>query len=346
MRLARSADPARAAGHRRRRGRARRRAGLHQSLDRPRPAGQAGAGARGRSPMLSAGLTPRLTAVWPRSSAAASPRLRHGHPAVARQRGRARAPRARSTSAPARCSCSTSPNRRARARSCTRSARPRRRPIDGVRLLALSVRTELAFVAHYLVARPGARACGRRSTSRRARRRRWRANPTYERAAAGEPAGRVLDAYCPAAGVQRLLVVARGRARRRSACCSTSRRSTAPRSRCHADRRRRARSSSTARSIRRRKPWPGERADRAPFTADPAAVAPVRLDADARHRGLDDAAPGAAQGGAPRPGSPADVGPLLHRLGRALAAEGVNVPDVVSLFSGETRRGARSPGRR
>jgi len=75
---------------------------------------------------------------------------------------------------------------------------------DGVRILGYRSGTELAFVRHYLVVGPdaGVRAAIAAGTGRA---RSLAADHAYRSAAAGEPAGRVLDAYLPATGVRRML---------------------------------------------------------------------------------------------------------------------------------------------
>ena len=75
---------------------------------------------------------------------------------------------------------------------------------DGVRILGYSSGTELAFVSHYLVVGPDGAVRGAIAAGT-GRARSLAADPAYQRAAAGEPAGRVLDVYLPAAGLRRVL---------------------------------------------------------------------------------------------------------------------------------------------
>ena len=75
---------------------------------------------------------------------------------------------------------------------------------DGVRILGYSSGTELAFVSHYLVVGPDGAVRGAIAAGT-GRARSLATDPAYQRAAAGEPAGRVLDVYLPAAGLRRVL---------------------------------------------------------------------------------------------------------------------------------------------
>lgn len=90
----------------------------------------------------------------------------------------------------------------------------------GVVLFGAPTGTELAFVSHYLVV--GQDASVRAAidvTNGRAPS--LAANQAYQRAAATEPYGRVLDAYASAVGVRRLLID-RGGLLGGSACCCTT----------------------------------------------------------------------------------------------------------------------------
>ena len=73
-----------------------------------------------------------------------------------------------------------------------------------MRILGYSSGTELAFVSHYLVVGPDGAVRGAIAAGT-GRARSLAADPAYQRAAAGEPAGRVLDVYLPAAGLRRVL---------------------------------------------------------------------------------------------------------------------------------------------
>jgi hypothetical protein len=195
---------------------------------------------------------------------------------------------------------------------------------DGVRLLAYPSGTELAFVGHYLVAGgdPGVRAA---LDAARGRGRTLAHDPAYERAVAGEPDNRVLDAYLPAAGIRQLLASQGGvvgaiaglldRPALQGAAISISPSATGAQVLVH--------------SVL------GERPGGRLFTPTLQSVLPsgstLMVDSD----GLDRAAPGLLRAAATA-GFAGNVGPLLGRVGSALAGEGVNVHRVVSLFDGET----------
>lgn len=205
---------------------------------------------------------------------------------------------------------------------------------QGSRIMAYPSGTELAFVGHYLVAGPdaGVRAALR---SARGRARALADDPAYERAAAGEPADRVLDAYLSAAGVHQLLATSTGvagaigtlldRPALQSASISLSPSPTGARVQVHSVLGRAATRVATR-----------------SFTPTLQSVLPsgstLMLDVD----GLSRAAPGLLSAAATA-GIAGNVGPLLRRVGSALTAQGVNVSHIVSLFDGETAV-AISPG--
>lgn len=205
---------------------------------------------------------------------------------------------------------------------------------DGATLLAYPSGSELAFVGHYLVAGPdtGVRAA---IDAARGRTKSLAHDPAYARAAASEPADRTLDAYLPAAGVQRLLgsrtgvlgaiAVMLGRPGIEGTALSLSPTSGGVRVLVHSV------SAAGAKGA-------GARS----FTPTLQSVLPsgstVMLDFD----GLDHAAPQLLRAGAVA-GIGANIGILLSRLGVALTSQGVNVRSVLSIFDGETAV-ALSPG--
>lgn len=203
---------------------------------------------------------------------------------------------------------------------------------DGAGIMAYPSGTELAFAGHYLVAGSdaGVRAA---LDAAHGRARTLAHDPAYERAVANEPSERVLDAYLPAAGIRRLLASRTGVAGAigmlldssalQGAAISLSPTTTGVRVLVHSvlDK-----GTTAARS----------------FTPTLQSVLPsgssLMLDVD----GLDRAAPGLLSAAATA-GIAGNVGPLLRRVGSALATEGVNLRHVESLFDGETAV-AISPG--
>ena len=324
--LRRRPGPAR---HRRRLDRSRRRARVRAPVDRPVPAGgQQEAALLEALPRLSAGERRPGDAAHRDRRRRALRRLRHRHPAVARQGGRGRVPEHDRVRGGIADRCSTSRTGRGRARSSSAPAPPRG-SYHGVRLFRYPSGTELAFVSHYLAVGQGAsvRAAIDVSTG---------AAPSL----ATEP------------GVR-----ARGGRRSRPAACSTptppppacsgfSSRAGACSARsecCSTARARRHRDLVSAGRGRRAGPdpqraQPGAEAASGPRSTVPPDAAGRRaggLDADPRHRRP-------RQGGAARSSAAAAagiagrVGPLLDRLGRALAAEGVSPRSIVSIFAGES----------
>jgi Protein of unknown function (DUF3352) len=207
----------------------------------------------------------------------------------------------------------------------------------GARLLAYPSGTELAFLGRYLVAGPAA-AVRSSIDAWRAPARSLARDPAYSRAASSEPPDRVLDAYLPAAGIRGLVAPRTGvagaigllldRPSLQGAAISLS--ATSGGARVLMDTVDRAGASrSTAPSG-------------ASFTPTLQTVLPAGSTLMVDVPGLGRAAP-ALLGAAATAGIGANIGPLLGRLGSALAAEGVNVHSIVSLFSGETAV-AISPG--
>ena len=210
---------------------------------------------------------------------------------------------------------------------------------DGVRILAYGSGTELAFVRHYLVvgADAGVRAAIAAGTGHA---RSLAADPAYRSATAGEPAGRALDAYLPAAGLRRLVEPRGGvigaiaamvdRPALSGAAISLSAVAGGAEIRIH-----------SALGGARSGGGGAKRAGRA-TRSHPISFAPtlqsvlpagstLMLDVD----GLDRAAPELLRAAATA-GFAANVAPLLARLGAALAAQGVSVQKITSVFHGET----------
>jgi hypothetical protein len=196
---------------------------------------------------------------------------------------------------------------------------------DGSRLLAYPSGSELAFVGHYLVAGPDASVRAALDAAR-GRAPALAHSAAYERAVTGEPADRVLDAYLPAAGVRSLLASRTGVAGAigmllEGSGANASAISLSP-------------TPSGARVIVHRVLSAGAKTPSS-FTPSLQSVLPTGSSLMLDVNGLDRAAPNLlsvlATGGIA-----GNVGPLLHRVGSALATEGVSTRNVVSLFDGET----------
>jgi hypothetical protein len=213
------------------------------------------------------------------------------------------------------------------------------RTYDGFRVLGYSSGTELAFVRHYLVVGPdaGVRAAIAAGTGKA---RSLADDPAYERASAGEPAGRVLDAYLPAAGVRRLLEPQPGLAGAIGAlldrptlagtAVSVSAAASGADVRVH--------SALDARGTREGRSGFGASSFKPTLDSFLPAGSTLMLDID----GLDRYAPTLLRAAATA-GIAGNVAPLLGQLGSALTSEGVNVHRIESLFGGETAV-ALSPG--
>jgi len=232
---------------------------------------------------------------------------------------------------------------RARARKFVASAGAVRLTTDdGVGVLRYRSGTELAFVRHYLVVGPdaGVRAAIAAGTGKA---RSLAEDPSYERASAGEPAGRVLDAYLPAAGMRRLLEPQGGvagaigalldRPTLAGTALSVSATASGADVRVH---------SALDASSRTRAGRFGSGSGASGFTPTLQSFLPagstLMLDVD----GLDRYAPTLLRA-ATTAGIAGSVAPLLGRLGSALSSEGVNVHRIESIFGGETAV-ALSPG--
>jgi hypothetical protein len=204
---------------------------------------------------------------------------------------------------------------------------------DGVRLLAYPSGSEVALVSHYLVTGP---ASGVRAAIDAARGRApsLARNAAYEHAAAGEPAGRVLDAYLPAAGVRSLLDGRTGLAGAigvlldrpdiTGTTISLSAASGGAQVQVH--------------SVMNANGTPNQTS----FTPTLPSVLPSGSALMLDVRGLDRAAPELLHAAAAA-GIGANLQALLRRLGAALASQGVNVASALSVFDGETAV-ALSPG--
>ncbi len=200
----------------------------------------------------------------------------------------------------------------------------------GTELLRYPSGTELAFIGHFLVLGQDASVrsaldvhAGATSS--------LQSSSAYRLAAAGEPAGRVLDAYVSAAGVRRVLAAQRGAIGALGALLyqpalagvsvSVSAQSHSAGVRVH---------SALDPAL------PHANATKpSSFAPTLAGVVPsgsmLLLDVT----GLDKLAPRVLSAGATG-GLAGRVGPLLSRLGSALSSEGVDVQRIVSLFAGET----------
>jgi hypothetical protein len=207
----------------------------------------------------------------------------------------------------------------------------------GVTELGYRPGTVIAFVRHYL-------AIGQRASVDSAidvadgSAPSLAANPAYARAASPEPTDRVLDAYVSDSGVRRVLLPrggllgALGRLLLAPALSGTTiSLSAAPggaRVTVH---------SALDPSLARISGPPAPR-----FTPTLASVLPAGSSLLLDVHGLARAAPGVLAASATAGIAP-QLGPLFHRFGVALSSEGVNVANVLSLFSGETAV-AISPG--
>jgi Protein of unknown function (DUF3352) len=199
-----------------------------------------------------------------------------------------------------------------------------------VPLVRYSTGTELAFIGHYL-------ALGQDASVRAAidvfkgASPSLHGDPAFVHASAGEPADRVLDAYASAAGVRRVLEGRGGplgaigvlldQPALEGVTLSLSPSSGGARVRVH---------TALDPSLVRLSGPP-----HAPFTPTLQGAVPsgsmLLLDVSQ----LDRVAPRVLNAGTSA-GIAGQVGPLLRRLGGALAAEGVNVHSLLSIFGGET----------
>jgi DNA-binding phage protein len=212
--------------------------------------------------------------------------------------------------------------RRFLARARARSAGAYR----GTALYRLGSGTEVAYVRHYLVLGAAATVRGALDASA-GRVRSLAATSAYQRAAAGEPAGRVLDAYFSGPGIIRLLAPQGGVIGALGALLYApgelgTTMSVSPSS---------AGASVYVHTALGRSAAGAGRA----FTPSLASELPSRSLLLLDVTGLARVAPRVLNAGATA-GIAGRVGPLLARLGGALRAEGVNTHGIESLFAGET----------
>lgn len=200
----------------------------------------------------------------------------------------------------------------------------------GQSILREATGQEVAFVKHYGVIGPDAavRAGLDAAASPDGS---LQGNPGYQRAAAGEPSDRVLDAYISSVGVRRLLQGRRGLAGAAGmlfgqqtlvgAAVSLSPAARGFHMRIHTA------FDAGITGLNGHGP--------SAFTPSLERVIPGGTPLMLDLSGLDRAAPQLLGAGAAA-GIGATIGPLLSRLGAALSAEGVNVPQLLSIFHGET----------
>ncbi len=200
----------------------------------------------------------------------------------------------------------------------------------GTPLVVYATGSELAFVSHYLI-------LGQDTSVRAAidvnagATRSLAGSAVYQRAAARESSGRVLDAYASLAGVRRVLTARGGvlgalgalldQPALQGVAISLSPAAGGARIQLHS-----ALDPSLARISA-----PGTSA----FTPTLQNVMPTRSILMLDVVGLDRVAPSVLNAGATA-GVAGGIGPLLSRLGSALVSEGVNVHDLTSIFSAET----------
>ncbi len=188
---------------------------------------------------------------------------------------------------------------------------------------------ELAFVGHFLVLGQDASVRAAADVAAGAGRS-LAADGTYRRASAGEPAGRVLDAYASAAGVRRLLadqggaIGAIGSLLYEPALQGVAL-AVSPASRGLGVRIHSVLDPTLVNLNGTANPA---------FTPTLASAMPARASLMLDVSGLDRVAPRVLNAGSSA-GVAGGIGPLLSRLGTALASEGVNVADVVSIFHRE-----------
>lgn len=201
---------------------------------------------------------------------------------------------------------------------------------DGVSLLRERSGTELAFARHYLLLGQSASVQAGLDVAR-GHVSSLQANPAYQRAATGEPPDRVLDAYASVAGVRRVLAPRAGvlgalgllldQPALSGATVSASVVTGGVRLRIH---------EALYPTLSR---VPGPRPSQ--FTPTLAGVLPSGSTMLLDVRDLARAAPRILAAAATA-GIGGRIGPLLGRLGSALASEGVDIPQILSIFSGET----------
>lgn len=204
----------------------------------------------------------------------------------------------------------------------------------GITLFAEPSGTELALLRHYLVFGQAASVEAAIDVAQGAVRS-LAANVGYDRAVAGAPADRVVDVYASAGGVRRALVPSSGVLGDLGAVLDQPGLSAASMS-----------ISPTTEGLRvdvRRMlvAKPGRRPRQ--FQPSLAGALPTGSSLLLDARGLHSSFP-ALLSAAARLGVAGRIGPLLSRLGSALVAQGVDVHQLLGLFSGETVV-ALTPGR-
>jgi hypothetical protein len=184
---------------------------------------------------------------------------------------------------------------------------------------------ELALVRHYLVVGQGAsvRAALDAASGGEPS---LQASLDYQRAAAGEPAGRVLDAYVSPDGVQRLLMPRGGLIGAAGALLYQPQLAGATIS---------VSASGTGVRLHVHSALEGRADALQPFTPTLQEVLPAGTLLALDVRGLQKIAPHLLDAAATA-GIGGRIAPLLRHLGAALAAQGVDVGRIESLFSGET----------
>lgn len=204
---------------------------------------------------------------------------------------------------------------------------------DGITLRAYPSGGEVAFVGHYLVAGPDASVRAAIEASRGSAPS-LAGNSAYQRAAASEPADRVLDAYLPATGVRRLLEARTGVAGAIGLLLDHPALTGTAISLSAID--------GGARLLVHSVMTPGAKSTSRSFTPTLQSVLPsgsaLMFDVD----GLDRVGPELLRAGAAA-GVGANLDLLLRRLGTALVSQGVNISRALSIFDGETAV-ALSPG--
>jgi hypothetical protein len=195
----------------------------------------------------------------------------------------------------------------------------------GTKLYRYRSGTELAFVRHYLVLGQAASVQDAIDSSQ-GQIASLSSSGTYRRAASGEPAGRVIDAYFSLDGVRRLLIPqagllgALGTMLDEPALAGTTISLSASGKQAHLH----VHSALITHGVAVRT-----------FAPSLDQLLPSGTPFELDVAGLPNAAP-RVLGAAASVGILGQVAPLLRRLGGALAGEGVNVGRIESLFSGET----------
>jgi hypothetical protein len=197
-------------------------------------------------------------------------------------------------------------------------------------LLRYSSGTTLAFVRHYLVfGQPASVRAAINASAGRVQS--LQRSPQYRKAAAGEPNDRFLDVYLSADGVRRVLAAQGGllgavgvllyQPSLTGTTLAVSATSAGLRVRVHG--------ALDPTLVKLSGPRPKS------FTPSLAGVLPEGTSLLIDVTGLERVAPRVLGAGATG-GIAGRIGPLLQRLGAALSAEGVNVSQITSIFSGES----------